>query len=166
MKSIVIMGVAGSGKSSLARAVAAEFGVPMVEGDDFHPPANLAKMRSGTPLDDADRAGWLAALGAELQRLAGGAVLSCSALKRAYRASLREAVPDLKFVFLEIDRASARERVATRAAEHLFPASLVDSQFAVLEPPMGEPGVLTLKATEEPGHLQALVRAWIASGGS
>ena len=85
------MGVAGCGKSSLGHAVAQALGWPLVEGDDFHPAANVAKMRAGIPLVDADRVGWLALLGAELQRHPGGAVLTCSALKRAYRDQLRAA---------------------------------------------------------------------------
>ena len=157
------MGVAGCGKSSLGHAVAQALGWPLVEGDDFHPAANVAKMRAGIPLVDADRVGWLALLGAELQRHPGGAVLTCSALKRTYRERLREAAPRLRFVFLDISRAQAQERVAERASQHFFNSSLVDSQFATLEVPTGEPGVLTVDAIKPISELQAEVSAWLAA---
>ena len=88
---VVVMGVAGCGKSAVGRRVAAALALPMVEGDDFHPPANVERMRQGVALTDADRAGWLAQLGDVLQQHPAGAVLSCSALKRAYRDTLRSA---------------------------------------------------------------------------
>lgn len=147
MNSIVVMGVSGCGKSSLAEALAQRLGLPAIEGDSFHPPANRAKMTAGVPLTDADRDGWLDALGAELQRHPGGAVLSCSALKRAYRERLRAAAPGLRFVHLALTREEALRRVAGRGAGHFFPDSLVDSQFATLESPAGEPGVVELDAT-------------------
>lgn len=160
MSSIVVMGVSGCGKSSLGQALAAALGWPMIEGDDFHPPANVAKMRAGTPLDDADRAGWLDALGAELQRHPQGAVLSCSALKKAYRERLRAASPGLRFVHLQLDRSAARQRVAQRAGAHYFQSGLVDSQFETLEPPEGEPGVLGLDALQPLDPLTRQVLAW------
>lgn len=161
MESVVIMGVAGCGKSSLGEALAAALGRPLVEGDAFHTPASVAKMRAGTPLDDTDRAGWLDALGTELRRHAGGAVLTCSALKRAYRERLRAASPGLRFVHLELSRDEARRRVAARP-EHLFPASLVDSQFDTLESPRGEPGVLSLDATRPLAELVRAAADWMA----
>ncbi len=160
MSSIVVMGVSGCGKSSLGQALAAALGWPMIEGDDFHPPANVAKMRAGTPLDDADRAGWLDALGAELQRHPQGAVLSCSALKKAYRERLRAASPGLRFVHLQLDRAAARQRVAQRAGAHYFQSGLVDSQFETLESPQGEAGVLGLDALQPLDPLTRQVLAW------
>lgn len=144
----VVMGVSGCGKSSLGRALAEATGLPMVEGDDFHPRANIEKMQNGIALADADRAGWLQALGAELARHPGGAVLTCSALKRSYRDVLRAAVPPLRFVFLHIDRAEAQARVTARAADHFFSTTLVDDQFATLEDPSGEPGVARVEATD------------------
>src|SRR5207253_776628 len=97
---VVVMGVAGCGESEVGQRIAHALMLPLVEGDAFHPAANIAKMRSGTPLDDEDRAGWLDALGRELASRPGGAVLTCSALKRAYREQLRRAVPALAFVHL------------------------------------------------------------------
>lgn len=163
---LVIMGVSGCGKSSLGQALAADLGLPLVEGDDFHPEANIRKMRSGTPLTDADRAGWLARLGEELAARRGGAVLTCSALKRSYRELLRAAVPGLRFVFMQIGRDEAVARVQAREAVHIFPASLVDSQFQTLESPMGEAGVVTVQATAPLAESVAQVRAWLAQDGA
>ena len=155
------MGVAGCGKSSLGGAVAHALGWPLVEGDDFHPPANIAKMKSGVPLTDADRRIWLTSLA---QELAGrmNAVLTCSALKRSYRDQLRAASPGLRFVFLDLTETAARERVAQRPA-HLFPPTLVASQFATLERPDGEDGVLRVDATLAPDVLLAQVLQWLAA---
>jgi gluconokinase len=147
MNQLVVMGVAGSGKSSLAAALASQLGWALIEGDDFHSPANREKMRNGTALTDADRSGWLDSLCETLKTLNEGAVLTCSALKRSYRNKLRESSPQLGFVFLEISESAALERVASRAGGHLFPPSLVASQFADLQLPTDEPFVLTLKAT-------------------
>lgn len=161
MNHLTVMGVAGCGKSSLGRAVAEALGVPLIEGDDFHLPASVEKMKAGIALADADRAGWLDTLGAQLQAHPAGAVLTCSALKRAYRDRLRAACPGLGFVHLAIGRAESERRVAARAAEHLFPPSLVASQFAALESPDGEPGVLTLDATLPRDELTLRVLAWV-----
>jgi len=158
---LVVMGVSGCGKSSLGQAAATALGLPLIEGDDFHPPANTEKMRTGTPLTDEDRADWLARLAAELAAHAGGAVLTCSALKRAYRERLRAAVPDLRFAFMEISREDAQSRVEARASAHIFPGSLVASQFATLESPTGEAGVLTVQAVAPVSELTAEVRRWL-----
>ena len=158
---LVVMGVSGCGKSSLGQALAADLGLPLIEGDDFHPEANIRKMQSGTPLNDQDRAGWLIRLGEELASRSGGAVLTCSALKRAYRDRLRAAVPGLRFVFMQIDKSEALARVQARSAVHILPASLVDSQFQTLESPVGEPGVLSVPATSPLAQSAASVRAWL-----
>ena len=158
---LVVMGVSGCGKSSLGQALAADLGLPLIEGDDFHPEANILKMRNGTPLTDEDRAGWLARLGEELAARHGGAVLTCSALKRSYRERLRGAVPQLRFVFMQIGRDEAVARVHAREAVHIFPASLVDSQFQTLESPEGESGVLTVQATAPLDRSVAQVRDWL-----
>jgi gluconokinase len=160
MKSIVVMGVAGCGKSSLGSAVAQALGWPLIEGDAFHPAANVAKMSAGVALDDADRIGWLDILGAELQRHPQGAVLTCSALKRSYRERLRAALPGLRFVHLELDRDEAHRRVAQRAGGHYFKAGLVDSQFEALESPRDEAGVLTVDATLSLEELTRRVTHW------
>jgi gluconokinase len=158
---IVVMGVSGCGKSSLGAALAADLALPLIEGDDFHPPANVAKMSAGIALTDADRVGWLDTLGRAMADAPSGAVLTCSALKRHYRAQLRSAVPDLRFVFLALARDEAERRVAARAAQHMFPASLVADQFATLESPVGEPGVLEVQATAPLADSVARVRRWL-----
>lgn len=157
---LVVMGVAGCGKSSVAAAFARTEGLPLVEGDAFHSAQSVDKMSRGIALTDTDRAGWLDRLGAELQAHPQGVVLTCSALRRAYRERLRAASPGLRFAFLEIDHEAALARVNARATEHFFSASLVDSQFATLEPPLGEPGVLWLDATRPIAELQAQLSAW------
>lgn len=143
---VVVMGVAGCGKSAVGERLAARLAVPIIEGDSFHPQHNIDKMRRGLPLDDADRADWLRTLGEELARQPAGAVLTCSALKRAYREVLRAAVPGLRFVHLALSRPAAHARVSSRPG-HFYPPSLVDSQFAALEDPAGEPGVVVVDAT-------------------
>ncbi|MCI1191818.1 gluconokinase [Calidifontimicrobium sp. SYSU G02091] len=163
MDSVIVMGVAGCGKSSLGRALAASLGRPLIEGDDFHPPANVAKMRAGVALTDADRAGWLDALADALRAHPGGAVLTCSALKRSYRDRLRAAAPGVRFVHLTLDRDEALRRVTARAAEHLFPPALVDSQFEALEPPLHESAVLTLDATRPLVELTAHAVRWLGA---
>lgn len=159
--SIVIMGVAGCGKSSLGHTLAQAQGLPLIEGDDFHGESNRAKMSQGIALTDADRAGWLDTLAQQLMAHPQGVVLTCSALKRAYRNRLRQACPDLHFAFLDISREQAQARVLARAHEHFFSTNLVDSQFATLEVPSAEPRVLTLDATQPLMQLQQEVSTWL-----
>lgn len=140
---VVVMGVAGCGKSAVGARIAQQLGLPLIEGDDFHPASNVAKMQQGLPLNDEDRAGWLQTLGGELARHAGGAVLSCSALKRAYRDTLRAAVPGLHFIHLAITPQESQRRVSQRK-DHFYPPSLVASQFEALQDPAGEPRVLVV----------------------
>ncbi|MBE7941419.1 gluconokinase [Ramlibacter aquaticus] len=156
------MGVAGSGKTTVARLVAQAGGIALLEGDDFHAPESIAKMRQGTPLTDQDRERWLDRIGDALAAQPG-AVVSCSALKRAYRDRLRARVAGLRFVFLEVSPAVAHARVAARGAGHFFPPSLVDLQFATLESPAGEPGVLRLDATRPEAQLCDQALAWRAT---
>lgn len=131
---VAVMGVSGTGKTTVGPLVADALGVPYAEGDDFHPPANIAKMSAGTPLDDADRAPWLDAIGAWAHGRAGrGGVVSCSALKRAYRDRLRAAAPGIVFLHLTGDRALIAERMEARKG-HFMTTRLLDSQFAALEP--------------------------------
>jgi len=158
---LVVMGVSGCGKSHLGAAVAARLGLPLIEGDDFHPERNRQRMQAGIALTDADRAGWLDTLGTALARHPGGAVLTCSALRRSYRDRLRSSAAGLRFAWLDLDRSSAAARVAQRPA-HFFPAGLVDTQFDALEPPTGEPGVLRLDALAPPGQLVDTVQHWLA----
>jgi gluconokinase len=143
---LVVMGVSGAGKSAVGERMAKALHLPLIEGDQFHPPGNIEKMRQGLPLDDADRAGWLDRLGVELARHPRGAVLACSALKRAYRDKLRQAVPALRFVHLELTKEQAQARVASRGG-HFYPPSLVASQFDALEDPSQEAGVLVIDGT-------------------
>lgn len=162
-RTLVVMGVAGCGKSSVGATCAQRLGWQLVEGDDYHSPEAVAKMRSGTPLTDDDRAGWLDRLGALLRPAEGaGVVLTCSALRKPYRDRLRAAAPGLRFAFLDLPRGVAEARVAART-DHLFPASLVASQFATLERPDGEPGVLRLDATRPLADLSADIAAWLAA---
>jgi gluconokinase len=131
------MGVAGSGKSTIGAALAKALGIPFVEGDEFHPPENVRRMALGIPLTDDDRAQWLRALAAQLREAKNaemGLVMSCSALKRAYRDVLRAAAPELEFVFLKGERSLVAQRLAGRRG-HFMPASLLESQFAILEEP-------------------------------
>jgi gluconokinase len=157
---ILVMGVAGSGKSTLAAQLARELGIALIEGDDHHTPGNLDKMRRGIALEDADRMPWLDALGALLASCNGGAVLTCSALKRSYRDRLRQAVPDLSIVFLDIVLDAAHARVVERPA-HLFPPSLVRSQFEVLEPPLDETDVLRVDANRSRREQLCTVLTWL-----
>lgn len=155
------MGVAGCGKSSLGAILAERTGVSLIEGDDYHSPANREKMSRGVPLTDADRDGWLETLGVLLREAPQGAVLTCSALKKIYRDRLRSAVPELRFVFLEINPEQALQRVSSRADDHFFPTNLVDSQFATLESPVGEAGVLALDGALPLSELKDLALVWL-----
>ncbi|MFI9064033.1 gluconokinase [Streptomyces sp. NPDC053429] len=132
---VVVMGVAGSGKTSVGRLLADALGLPFAEGDAFHPAANVAKMSGGTPLDDTDRRPWLDAIGEWIARAAGqdGCVVSASALKRVYRDRLRAAAPGVVFVHLTGERSLIEKRLAERTG-HFMPAALLDSQLAALEP--------------------------------
>jgi gluconokinase len=130
---LVVMGVSGSGKSTVGAAIAQRLRVPFADADDFHPPANIAKMTAGQALDDDDRRPWLRAIGEWLAAHPDGAVISCSALKRSYRDLLRSCAPEVAFLHLEGDHEVIARRQASRPG-HFMPASLLASQFATLEP--------------------------------
>lgn len=131
---VVVMGVAGTGKTTIGPLLAARLGVPYAEGDDFHPQANIAKMSAGTPLTDEDRWPWLDAIGSWADGRAGlGGVVSSSALKRSYRDRLRVAAPGVVFVHLTGDRKLIEDRMSHRQG-HFMPTALLDSQFATLQP--------------------------------
>ncbi|MGC0341987.1 gluconokinase [Streptomyces sp. SLBN-8D4] len=133
-KVVVVMGVAGTGKTTIGPLLAARLGVPYAEGDDFHPPANIAKMSAGTALTDDDRWPWLDAIGSWAHGRAGlGGVVSCSALKRSYRDRLRGEAPGVVFVHLAGDRSLIEDRMSHRQG-HFMPTALLDSQFATLQP--------------------------------
>ncbi|WP_411037043.1 gluconokinase [Shinella sp. BYT-45] len=146
-RAIVVMGVSGCGKTSVAEGLAAALPAAFIEGDSLHPAANVEKMSRGIPLTDADRWPWLDTIGRALaDRLAEGrsVVVSCSALKKAYRDRLRHAAGgSLAFVFLKGSRELLMTRMAARKG-HFMPVSLLDSQLATLEDPSGEPGVVTV----------------------
>jgi gluconokinase len=156
MSAWVVMGVSGSGKSEVGARLAQALGVEFIEGDRFHTPANVAKMSAGVPLLDADREGWLRRLAAELARACAegrGVVLSCSALKRAYRDILRSAGCALTFVHLSGTRETLAARMSARPG-HFMPASLLDSQLRDLEPLQADEDGMVLDIEESP---QALV---------
>ena len=140
---LVVMGVSGSGKSTVARLLAERLGWRFAEGDDFHPAANVAKMSAGEPLTDEDRAPWLQTLAhwiADRERAGDDAVLTCSALKRRYRDVLRR--PSVRFVHVTVVPETLRQRLEHRRG-HYMPASLLDSQLAALEPLQpDEPGLV------------------------
>jgi gluconokinase len=166
MRAIVVMGVSGCGKTSVATALCERLGWQLIEGDAFHPEHNVRKMEAGIPLDDADRKDWLDSLGMELANAASArrpVVLTCSALKRRYRDMLRQAAPHLGFVFLDLSREAAAERVARRSG-HFMPASLVDSQFRDLESPVGEARVLTVDALDPLAATVERIVAWWSAG--
>lgn len=144
---IVVMGVSGSGKSSVGERLAVRFGLPFVEGDGLHPAANVEKMSKGVPLTDEDRMPWLDTVGSKISEAlarGGGIVVSCSALKRKYRDRLRASAGGrLSFVYLEGSQALLTERLGIRRG-HFMPAALLDSQLKTLEVPTGEPGVITV----------------------
>ena len=167
-RAIVVMGVAGCGKSAVGKALAAAEGAVFVEGDRLHPPENVARMASGEPLTDQLREGWLDAIGQRIADLAGsgqGVVAACSALKRSYRDRLRGFRRDIVFVYLEIDRATAKRRVAARKG-HFMPASLVESQFAILEPPGAEEQALTVDAKLPVADIVTAVASLLANAKS
>jgi carbohydrate kinase (thermoresistant glucokinase family) len=164
---VVVMGVSGCGKSTVGRALAELLGWRFLEGDQLHPPANVARMAAGIPLTDEDREGWLERIGIELAQAAAlrlGMVASCSALKRSYRDLLRAAEPGLRFVHLHGPRELLAERLAART-RHYMPASLLQSQLATLEPPGEEEGALSLPIGPPPAELARAAAAWLQTTG-
>jgi gluconokinase len=143
---LVVMGVSGCGKSSLGAAIAQSLGARLIEGDDHHPAASQDKMQRGIALTDEDRWPWLEHIGRLVRDEATqSVVLTCSALKRSYRDRLRALEPALLFVYVDITEDEARARVGARQG-HFFPAQLVANQFAALEVPISEPGVIRVDA--------------------
>jgi gluconokinase len=155
MTVVVLMGVAGSGKTTVGHLLAQRLGWDWQEGDALHPPANVAKMSRGTPLTDADRWPWLEAIASVIDGwLAAGrsGVVACSALRRAYRDVLIGDRPDVRLVYLEGDRTLIEARMAARR-EHFMPVALLDSQFATLEPPAGDEHALVVPIDAPPDAL-------------
>jgi gluconokinase len=150
---LVLMGVTGAGKSTVGMLIADRLQLAFRDADDFHPPANIAKMSAGRPLTDEDRWPWLDAIGGWLAEHRGqGCVVTCSALKRAYRDRLRAAAPELRFVFLYGDVELVAARQAARQG-HFMPASLVASQFATLETPSPDERVIAIEVTAHPAAI-------------
>ncbi|HVW72842.1 MAG TPA: gluconokinase [Rhizomicrobium sp.] len=153
---IVVMGVAGSGKTTLASQLAEKLGVPFVEGDSLHPAANVKKMSSGQPLTDEDRWPWLSAIGErmEVERATGhGVVVACSALKRSYRDCLRSKVHGkMHFILLDGSRQTISDRMKQRKG-HFMPPALLDSQFATLEKPTSDEHAVILDISHKPSEL-------------
>ena len=158
----VIMGVSGSGKTTIGARLARALDVAFVEGDDLHPPDNVRRMAAGVPLTDDDRHGWLVAIAERLrqaQRAGTGLVVSCSALKRRYRDLLRSSgAAAVRFVYLAGPQALLAERMASRRG-HFMPATLLDSQLAILEAPTPDEGAWVCDISEPPETIvAALVR--------
>jgi gluconokinase len=165
---LVVMGVAGSGKTSVGEALAERLGWPFVDGDAFHPETNRRKMAGGAPLTDEDRRPWLDAVAAEMRRLdeAGvSAVVACSALKRSYRDRLKAGAREVAFVHL----AGTRELLATRIRArrgHFMPPELLDSQIATLEPPGADENAVTIDVAPQVATIvdEILRRLGLAAG--
>jgi gluconokinase len=150
MGPVIVMGVSGCGKTTAGEALARHFGVPYIEGDALHPAANVAKMASGSPLNDDDRWPWLDKIGAALKSHSCGAVATCSSLKKIYRERLRQTAGEgLRFVYLKCSKEVLEKRMQARKG-HFMPPSLLASQLATLEDPGGEAGVVTVNG--DAGH--------------
>jgi gluconokinase len=148
----VVMGVSGSGKSTIGALLAERLGWRYAEGDDFHPAANRTKMAAGVPLDDADRRPWLTAIGVWMDEMTAAGqpgVVSCSALHRSYRDLLRAGRPNVSVIYLDADQDVIAARLAQRSG-HFFPPKLLASQFRELEPPMPDEGALHVVVDDEP----------------
>ncbi|QWT19871.1 gluconokinase [Bacillus sp. NP157] len=160
----IVMGVSGSGKSTVGGDIAARLGLPFVDGDGLHPQANRDKMASGIPLDDADRQPWLQAIVAVMDEHRGrgdSLVIACSALKRRYRDVLRQGHDDVRFVYLHGTRELLAERLGQRAG-HFFNPALLDSQLVTLEEP-SPAEALRVEVTEEPARIvEKVIRAGCA----
>lgn len=156
------MGVAGCGKSTIGQALAQQTGIAYRDGDDLHPAANIAKMSRGEPLTDADRWPWLTEIGATFRHYPQALMIGCSALKRRYRDLIRsEAGGPVCFVHLAGSRAVIAARMATRTG-HFMPTTLLDSQFAALEPPEPDEWALTVELDQPQADMVAAIIAALA----
>jgi gluconokinase len=159
---LVMMGVSGSGKTTVGERLAHRLGWPFKEGDELHPPGNIAKMKAGQPLTDNDRAPWLAAVARWIDSWRGNGVsgvITCSALKRAYRRVLSQGHPQVRFVYLKGDAALLSQRLAGRRG-HFMPPSLLASQFDDLEPPTMQEGAIVIEVSQPlEGQVETIVRS-------
>jgi len=165
---IVVMGVCGCGKTTVGKRLAERLGARFIEGDDLHPEANRAKMSRGVALTDDDRWPWLEAIASKAREVAASSrhvVVSCSALRRTYRDSLRRAGSDVHFVHLAGPKDILEERMAQRRG-HFMPPGLLDSQLATLEAPDADEGALTLEIAHEPDSLVEAIVATCAGAES
>jgi carbohydrate kinase (thermoresistant glucokinase family) len=158
---LVVMGVSGSGKTTIGHTLAAQLHVPFVDGDDLHPAANVRKMASGTPLTDEDRVPWLKRVG-EVLASASGIVVACSALRRSYRDAIRAVAPDVVFVQLDVGAAELESRLRVRR-HHYMPASLLPSQLASLEPLQDDEAGVRVNAAGPPADVVARARSGISA---
>ena len=159
---VVVMGVSGCGKSTVARALARRWDVDFADADDLHSPQNVAAMAAGRPLDDAARAPWLAAVARWLGEHRDGGVMACSALRHRYRDVLRTRAAEVVFLHLDGDPALLARRLTSRQ-DHFMPASLLASQLRTLEPlGPGERG-LRVEAAQSPDEIVAAFVTWWAS---
>ncbi len=157
---LVVMGVAGAGKTTLGEAIAARLGWPFKDGDELHPAANVAKMSAGVPLTDADRAPWLDAVAGWIDGCGEGpGVVACSALKRRYRDRLAAGRPRVRFVYIDLDEAEVARRMSRREG-HFFPTTLIASQFADLERPGPDEPVIVVDGRQPiPAQVAAVAAA-------
>lgn len=157
---VVVMGVAGSGKTTVADLMAERLGWQKAEADDFHPPENVAKMSAGTPLTDTDRAPWLNALRDWITDAPGSVVITCSALRRRYRDVLRQADADVRFLHLDGPRELIKERITART-DHFMPPSLLDSQLDALEPLQPDEAGFVVDIDHTPEQITGQAIRWV-----
>jgi gluconokinase len=160
---VIVMGVSGSGKTTIATLLAGRLGWPFEDGDDFHPAANIEKMHAGIPLTDEDRWPWLQAIATWIDARRAAAehgVITCSALRRAYREVLRGGRPDVRLVYLKGDQSLIARRQAARH-DHFMPASLMRSQFAALEEPAADEDAIAVSVEGRPQEIAEAVLQYL-----
>lgn len=161
---LVVMGVSGSGKTTVGQEIAKELNLPFIDGDDLHPAENKAKMASGEPLTDSDREPWLEIIGNELAAATNGLVIVCSALKKSYRDTIRRAAPDAFFIHLHGSQELIESRIADRDHEFM-PSTLLASQFAALEPLDETEAHLAVSIEGSPQKITAVVEDYLRAQG-